>query len=364
MIWKAAVLISLLAVASPCWSEECTSVIALSLLQNKIISSKSEVESSAYWFCSEYSRNQGSSNSSSFGASYHFLAATFASGSASVDDVASKYCSAQNNYAASVNAYNSYIETIAPGAYQAYEQCIAAKKTMLFDINEGSVLPKQFAMSVAFTQPGPASATLQASPSDGVTCAWNGLAAGAGNLPKVSIHSPSSATLLCHRQDASNKAFVTIAHTNGSESITIPWKAYTPEGVAVDLVDSLKRNVSTAEDQIKNIKAKVQGFDVQAGILELNAVNTRSIKDQSQCLNGPGAARGDINGHFTFSRPFTVPPVVSVGLTQLDAANNANLRIALAVSGITKQGFNYTFNTWCNTAIFSAVANWMAVAKF
>jgi hypothetical protein len=249
---KWTVVIPLLAFAFPCRADECASIIALSRIQNTVVASQSEVESNAANFFDIYSHNRSSSNSSSFGASYDFLAATFASGSASVDEVASKYCSASNKYAASANAYHSYIESIAPGAYDAYEKCIAIKQNMSFDVDEGSVLPDQFAMSVSFTQPGNVSANLQASPSSDVTCSWNGRPAPRGQLPTISIRSPSTAALECDRTNVSKRSFVKIVRTNGDEFITIPWQEYTPEGVPVSLVDSLRREVSAAAKQAKD----------------------------------------------------------------------------------------------------------------
>src|SRR3712207_2091918 len=82
--------------ASSVHAQDCSSVIALSKLRSSTASSVAEVQSHAAKFCSEYSRNRSDSNTSSAAASYKFLSASFSSGSASVDEVASKYCSAQN----------------------------------------------------------------------------------------------------------------------------------------------------------------------------------------------------------------------------------------------------------------------------
>ena len=229
-----------------CAAKDCSSIIALSKITRSVVHDQSEVQQYASNFCSEYAAHHGASNSASFVASYKFLSATFASGSASVDDVASKYCSAVNQGSASSEAYSSYIESIAPGAYSAYNKC-EANPDLNFDVDEAGVLPSQFSVNVSFQAAGNQSAKLLATPSQGVTCTWN-----QKNSATIVLNSPASATLSCARADVTHRSFVTIARTDGASSFTMPWGAYTKEGVPVDLVQKLQASVSSALSQMKS----------------------------------------------------------------------------------------------------------------
>jgi hypothetical protein len=104
--------------------QQCEGVIALSKVVSAAVQDKTSVEQNAARFCSEYSRSTDRSSSSSFGASYKFLSGSFAGGNASVEAVASKYCSASSNFSESRDAYKQYIESISPNAYNAYQQCL------------------------------------------------------------------------------------------------------------------------------------------------------------------------------------------------------------------------------------------------
>src|SRR5207249_3559256 len=83
---------------------------------------------------------------------------------------------------------------------------------------------------------------------------------------------------------AGGRSFVTVARMNGKEGITIPWKAYTPEGIAMDLVGSLTKDISSVRAQIKDVNERLENVDAQAGTIKLaKAVNTRPLVDVRQC---------------------------------------------------------------------------------
>ena len=153
---KSAPLCLLILFASPAFAQEqCASVIALSKIVSTSTSSESDVENHASNFCSEYSRHRSDSTTYNFGASYEFLSASFGSGHASADDVASKFCSSDSSGHASAGAYQSYIENIAPGAYGAYAKCLQLKDNSIeFSIPEATVLKDQFVLTLTFKPAG------------------------------------------------------------------------------------------------------------------------------------------------------------------------------------------------------------------
>jgi len=214
--------------------EECSSVIALSRISSSTTVSSSELTSHANAFCSEYAQAKSSNKTVSAGASYKFLSGTFSSGNATADEVASKYCSATNSYAASDQAYASYINAIAPGAYDAYIACVSsAKKEIRFQA--GSVLPKEFTATVSNKIVGNAVAKIRSTPSTGVKCYWDN-----EETPTIEISSPGTATLRCVREKADERSFVTLARSDGDEVITLPWQAYDDAGNPYDELSQLR----------------------------------------------------------------------------------------------------------------------------
>lgn len=234
-------------------AQECESVVALSKVVSTVVSDKDSVEQHASNFCNEYAKSSGKSSNSSFGASYKFLSASFGSSSASVEEVASKYCSATNNYSATKDAYKQYIESISPNAYTAYEQCLRmTKQDLRFNVNLASVLPTQFSMSVAFTSSvaGSPTAKLAHSTSDGINCKWD------NSIEKsLKIASGSSAILECSRKDQTKRGYVTVVRSDATSSdpLTLPWQAYNKEGVPVDTLAAVNQAISGLQGDITSI---------------------------------------------------------------------------------------------------------------
>lgn len=252
LIWLAILATSLGASA-----QECESVVALSKVVSTVVSNRDSVEQHAANFCNEYSRSSGRSSSSSFGASFKFLAASFGSNSASVDEVASKYCSASNSSSATKDAYKQYIESISPNAYSAYEQCLRmTKQDLRFSVNLASVLPAQFSMSVAFTSSvsGSQAAKLAYSASDGISCKW-----GTSSEKTLSMPSGSSALLDCSRTDQTKRGYVMVVRSDATSSdpLTLPWQAYNREGVPVDTLAELQQSIRNMQMSVAELRSSV-----------------------------------------------------------------------------------------------------------
>jgi len=246
-IWP--LVFSLVCFGSPVLAqEECSSVIALSRISSSTTVSSSELTSHANAFCSEYAQAKSSNKTVSAGASYKFLSGTFSSGNATADEVASKYCSASNSYAASDQAYASYINAIAPGAYDAYIACVSSvKKEIRFQA--GSVLPKEFTATVSNKIVGTAVAKIRSTPSTGVKCFWDN-----EEIPTIEIKSPGTATLRCVREKADERSFVTLARSDGDEVITLPWQAYDDAGNPYDELSQLRLQIGTVNDGLTELQ--------------------------------------------------------------------------------------------------------------
>ena len=344
--------LSIMVVPLNALAQDCASVIALSRERSSVVASASEVQSNVTQFCNEYSRNRSSSDSSRFGASYKFLSATLSGQRATVDGVATRYCSESNNYLASNNAYQSYIEAIAPGAYAAYQSCIRMQDVDLrFGVEEGSVLANEFKMTVSFDKAGRETAQLTASPSTGVSCAWD-----ISTSTTVSLRSPATATLSCKRLDATQPSVIVVAQNNGTRSLVVPWQSYR-HGVPFNALQAIQAELETLTSQINRM-------DVQGGKIGLTASpGSRRLDDASRCVDDSGNSRGEARGRVVFPRAFPIAPIVTAGLSTLDVSGDRNLRISFNVLSVDTGGFDYSFTTWCDTQVYRASAYWTAVSR-
>lgn len=237
-------------------AQQCESLIALSKVSSATVADKSAVEQNASNFCSEYSKSGGKSGSSSFGASYKFLSLSSANADTSVEAIASKYCSASSNFSQSTDAYKQYVDTIAPGAFEAYQECIQlASKDVRFHLSANGILSNEFSMIVSFagSTGNNRSAVISANPASGITCTWDG----SSNKPEIELGTGQTTVLHCERKDADKRGYVIVARTDGTkESITIPWREYGKDGMPVDSLAALQARVRKLETELANLVAK------------------------------------------------------------------------------------------------------------
>lgn len=65
----------------------------------------------------------------------------------------------------------------------------------------------------------------------------------------------------------------------------------------------------------------------------------------------------------SFSRSFSAPPVVQVGIVGIDASKEDNLRVRVRAIDITASGFAIHAETWLNTRIWSLEVSWLAIGS-
>lgn len=106
-------------------NSSCEAIIQMSRVSNSQYYSATKVQAEAQEFCNEFQKYKSSGKLSSIGASYKLFSGNAAKTSSNVEDIASKYCGGSSSNSADQNAHRTYIETIAPGAYLAYERCLA-----------------------------------------------------------------------------------------------------------------------------------------------------------------------------------------------------------------------------------------------
>lgn len=257
-------------IATPAFSNGCESIIALSKVQSVTISDESTVDQHAANFCNEYSSGSRKTEGTSFGASYEFLSASFGQSGSSLEEVASKYCSASETGKASKDSYRQYVESISPNAYKSYEQCVKmSEQSIKYNIDEASILPEEFTLTVSFSAASTNDNTAElavSSPRD-VACSW-----GNNNEDNTVIRSGATEFLKCSRTDTQKKSYVTvISKSHASTPMSLSWPAYSPEGYPVDrlkemhallesLVDAGKANKSEITDLKRRLNDRINGI--------------------------------------------------------------------------------------------------------
>jgi hypothetical protein len=271
----------LLVASSNATAEQCESVIGLSKLSSASVAEKSAVEQHASNFCSQYSRTGGRSTDSNFGVSYKFLSLSSGNADTSIEAIASKYCSVSSAFSQSSDAYRHYIESIAPGAYESYQQCIQlANRDVRFSLSSASILPEEFSMTVSFfgSTPDSKSAKLSANPASGISCNWDG-----NTEPSVVINTGQTTVLRCTRQATNKRGYVVIARTDGKETMTIPWQEY-KDGVPSDGLKALEEQLRAMQKHTSELESRLGSLAAQ-----LAMPDARYVKSDDQAY----VKRGD-----------------------------------------------------------------------
>lgn len=265
----------LLMVCIPASAQQCENLIALSKTVSSTVADKSAFEQHAANFCSEYKKSGSSSAETKAAASWKFISASYGQSNMSTDEVASKACSAQSSQSVSADAYKQYVETIARGAYGAYETCIrlGSSNDLKFDADVAASVPSQFTIVIGYAQAvqGATTAVIGYSASAGVSCTWNGKAA-----DETVLTAPGSVQVKCIRTDQSKPGYAKFTRTNGvGGSLTIPLPAYDSNGIPTATLEQIKKDVSTVQRSL--IDAQRQLVDAQRQLGALNASSSKQV---------------------------------------------------------------------------------------
>jgi hypothetical protein len=241
-----------IAICIPAYGEDCTNVLALSRDLSTSLSDNASVQTAAQQFCSQYKSYLTSHDSTSFGANYlDILSGSYDNSNSNITETASRYCSAADNYNAYSDSYERYIDKIDPGAFGAYDACIKSEERKLaFNAKPESILPDEFSMSVAFTEPGNAKADLVYSSSNSVNCTWSN-----SHSSNTTIQSPGAVILSCKRGSHSTPSYVRVVRTNGEDDFILPWQAYTDEGTPINILNNYQESLDVLTKKLNIMSA-------------------------------------------------------------------------------------------------------------
>lgn len=165
------------------------------------------------------------------------------------------FCQNESSNNTRTDAYKSYVETISPNSYDAYEKCLQATSGgLIFDINSAAVLPKHMGVIVTYkTSFGASSVQIGFSNSPDVTCKWD-----LTESSVVQLSANGSAHLTCDRSVDNKISSITLYPQDSSaKAIVFPWRAYDEQGVPIDTIQYLNHQVELFTN---SIKSAVVGF--------------------------------------------------------------------------------------------------------
>ncbi|MCB9497000.1 MAG: hypothetical protein H6686_08980 [Fibrobacteria bacterium] len=157
-----------------------------------------------------------------------------------------------------------------------------SKQDFRFNVDQGSILPTEFSVSVAFvsTSVSQRNARFTYSASDDVRCAWNGIHNASFVLP-----TGSTVILKCKRKDQRRKSYVTIVQSSSGQNLplTLPWRPYDDRGIPVDALNQ----VSLEIQQLKGDLIELDSGLIQNSQL-IKSVNESPAIKVYRCPKGTG----------------------------------------------------------------------------
>jgi hypothetical protein len=258
---RMAISLLLVFIARGLFAQNCESVIALSKTVDVAVADRQSVETAASNFCSAFSQSNTSGSSSSLGVGYGPLSVSFGGGSVDAAAVASRYCSASNRSVADTNAYRTYVESIAPAAYHAYETCLKySQKDLKFSSDQATILPNEFTITALYSSNSMGASTkVSFSSSSDVTCTWS-----SGNSTDITLPSGSSAALQCKRSDSGKKSYVNLfSPTLAVDPMSVPWGAYSKDGTPIDLLSAIQARTMRLERELANLKDRLSTIEAR-----------------------------------------------------------------------------------------------------
>lgn len=243
-------------------SAACEDLIALSKITTSSVQDNAAYLAAARDYCNSVKQDKSKASSSGFELNYSGVGIGGNSASARTDSIASQTCDSSNNQSVRNDAYRNYIETIAPGAYVAYQRCkdVENNSGIQFSADPNAILEMTMTVGVVngTNQRVSPRQNFRYSAEAGVECQWND----GGFLQRavLQLEGNSTAFLKCKRTDSSKPTAVTVvAETVAQLPVTFPWGRYL-NGEPVNALAALQQRVNAAEAVLKSIENVVVSF--------------------------------------------------------------------------------------------------------
>ena len=339
---------------------QCLELVRLSRMKTQTIMTRSQFASEVNAYCDE--RSDRNVEGGSAGLSGYFSA------SASRAEMSyGKFCSKAAGDRGSESDYSEYMEGVQPGAYAAYAACTAALESdgIQFEMSEAPTRDRLALAVYNRTNISNATADIQWSGSDPVTCQWAGDQA---DSAARTLQPNERVFLECRRSRFDSEPLldsdaVNLFRPDGGTApqLHIPWPKYGSTNTPVTTLQEIRRQldaeVATLLTEVYRLKEEVNELTtrtlVQTDVIKIDESNRRPINS--------GRGLRYVSGAIEFNPPFRSPPEVAISVAAWNIPRNA--RVRAVVVEVDESGFSYRIETWGDTVVHSIEATWIAVAK-
>lgn len=242
------------------WADNCGDVLKLSLVNSKTVKNEKSFKEDASAFCDEYSKSSSKSKSGGGNVGYGGFTLGATSAKSNAESIADRLCKSSDLSELRDNAYEQYIQSIAPAAYDSYNHCKTSTQEVI--VNHVSSTETVAAIRVAFNSKAEGrSSGFIVNTSPEVTCTWNN-----SDHPvdqRLEIINGAARLLKCERSDSSKPGFINIIDeksTDGASYRTLPWSAY-HGGIPTQLVASYNEAYQKLELLNASFKGAVVYFN-------------------------------------------------------------------------------------------------------
>ena len=245
---------------------QCENIIAFSRLAASDVRSEQDFKQQAGSFCKSYTASRQASNAGGGTLGYNGFSIGGNYSSANARFSAEQICSSSAADSLRSDAYRTYVETIAPGAYGAYEKCINAKLDIEF--GQPSVLATEVEVSVSFLPKNRGqTAALTASAIGGAKCEWLDAVDPKLLGSRVVMDKPGKVRLRCTRPNAAEPSTITIydANSSGMDSeMRLSWDAFR-DGRTIGQFEQLAKRQMEMDEALRSAVLAVRSSSCPIG---------------------------------------------------------------------------------------------------
>jgi len=297
--------------------EQCNRLIELSKLKNQTFTDSRSFEQYQRAFCSDYQQFKSQGKAMSAGAAYGPISANYGQSSSNLESVASRYCEDNGSIKATSDMYRDYVETIAPGAFESYNNCLGLKRrNITFDLPPTAIKPTSASFIISNTdQNRNAFDELRFRAAPGITCTWSDPAPG----NRLKLKGQSAATLDCQRSKSDSEGYVLVyAATLPNSAVTVPWEVYV-DGAPTSVVRRLQDATLALSEMRASMIGSVVAFNATScpvGWAPYVPAQGRFIRGIDSAGNiDPNGTRmpGNLQPDLLKSHQHSLPGVVAAG---------------------------------------------------
>lgn len=252
--------------ASPAFAD-CVDIIKAASLRGTVVEGSSSIDQEARAFCNEYSSAKQQGRAFNGGVSYAGIGVSAGASSQSIEQTASKYCDSTNSYKARASNYERYVETIAPGAFESYNRCVAipATERVAATLDTTAIHARDIALTVANPTTGKNVETIQYVASPGFVCKWKSGAGIVFSTDRATLPPNTATALQCTRNDEGQEGSITLVTVSRpNANYTFLWKKF-QKGMPVDELQQLKNSNNALTSSMTKAIVAFDGSRCPAG---------------------------------------------------------------------------------------------------